>query len=111
MSLSHTDYLNIMKFYKIDVSNMGKKKIKLGFHLKIPINHLFPSTNVKKLLYLSLKESSPRIQGVHSLLCVFFKELSIFCDFSLASAALVAFGCTENSQSIRVTEHSDLRSD
>ena len=30
MSLSHTDYLNIMKFYKIDVSNIGKKKIKLA---------------------------------------------------------------------------------
>ena len=26
MSLSHADYLNIMKFYKIDVSNISKKK-------------------------------------------------------------------------------------
>ena len=25
MSLSHADYLNIMKFYKIDVSNISKK--------------------------------------------------------------------------------------
>ena len=30
MSLSPTDYLNIMKFYKIDVSNMGKKEIKMA---------------------------------------------------------------------------------
>ena len=29
MSLSPTDYLNIMKFYKIDVSNMGKNEIKM----------------------------------------------------------------------------------
>jgi len=29
MSLSHKDYLNIMKFYKIDASNMGKKAVKL----------------------------------------------------------------------------------
>jgi hypothetical protein len=29
MSLSPTDYLNIMKFYKINVSNMGKKEIKM----------------------------------------------------------------------------------
>ena len=29
MSLSHADYLNIMKFYKIDVSNISKKDIKL----------------------------------------------------------------------------------
>lgn len=29
MSLSHADYLNIMKFYKIDVSNISKKKIKI----------------------------------------------------------------------------------
>jgi len=30
MSLSPTDYLNIMKFYKINVSNMGKKEIKFA---------------------------------------------------------------------------------
>jgi len=29
MSLSHTDYLNIMKFYKLNIVNMGKSEIKI----------------------------------------------------------------------------------